>query len=128
MIDNAGLQQLLSQQIVIRPWQNAAVDGVHESIELTPKLDGIPEGLEAANITIPPGNSYNIFANAGIPLVVDPKFGVTGANTTISLADGHIPFVNGPSFTDVKQGQLGDCYFLAALVAAVERNHRKSLT
>jgi hypothetical protein len=39
---------------------------------------------------------------------------LAAAGTTYRLVSGNL-FVNGPSYSDVVQGQVGDCYFVAAL-------------
>ncbi len=46
---------------------------------------------------------------------------VTSSSISYRAAVGSL-FVNAPSLNDSRQGQLGDCYFLASLVSIAERN------
>lgn len=44
-----------------------------------------------------------------------------GTAYTYTLATGQL-FVNGAAYTDINQGNVGDCYFLAALGSVAQRN------
>ncbi len=43
------------------------------------------------------------------------------AGGTYRLASGQL-FVNGPAYTDINQGQLGDCYFMSSLAETALKN------
>ncbi len=78
-------------------------------------------GIAAGNLTA--GSSNTLLSN-----LVDKWFlgtdlpTITGSGISYRAATGPL-FVGGaPSFNDQLQGQLGDCYFIAAVAAIANRN------
>ncbi|MCC6512165.1 MAG: Ig-like domain-containing protein [Pirellulaceae bacterium] len=84
----------------------------------------------AANATYQGNAAGNLAAgstNSLLTILVDKWFlgtdlpTITGSGITYRTAAGTL-FNGSPTLTDQKQGQLGDCYFIAALGAIAQRN------
>ena len=98
-----------------------ALDGGGDHFTLAPRQDSLPPLVEPAPVDQMGRAAYSS-STAGDPTnLPDPKPRKKDGNLDKSWFTGPL-FLQGVEATDVKQGALGDCYYVAALAAVAHRD------